>query len=132
MSPDAYRALILIHIVCMTGVLGGLIACLAAGRGAGNELAEPLRRAMRPLNLLLLVGLLAGFGLYSYRTPSGGADAGPLHALVGTKLLILLAVGALMGIASGALKRENAARARILQAIAAVLTLVAAALGVWV
>jgi hypothetical protein len=126
---DMNEILILVHILCMAGVFGGLLASLAAGAGASGDAAATGRAAMRPLNILLLVGFLAGMGLYVQRS-SGGEAIASLHAVVGIKMLILVAVGALMGISGAAFKKENVPRGRLLQVVAAALCVVAAALGV--
>lgn len=127
-----HKILLLVHILCMAGVFGGLVACLAAGRSTAGDLSATLRAAARPLNILLLVGFLAGMGLYVYRMPGDGADAGPLHAIIGVKMLLFLGVGAMLGISSSALKKDNVSKARLYQLIAVILCVMAATFGVWV
>ncbi len=87
-----------VHLLAVLGVFGGLLVYqLGLPASVRNEPAHA-RRASRVLNILLLAGLLAGLFLFMQVMPGyrGTPAAGHFHGVIGFKLLVLLAVGALL------------------------------------
>jgi len=113
---NSYMILVWVHIVSMLGVLGGLLLLqwgvpwdIRSGSGF-------LKGYFRPINVLLAIGFIAGVILYVQRL--SGAT-GRVHGVVGLKILILLAVGALVPMS------RNAARGDALRWTAILLLLIA-------
>lgn len=129
MDLTFYKAVLGIHVLCMAGVFGGLVAACAVARGDGEAAAANGRTAMRPLNILLLIGFVMGMILYVHLTRSDTAPA-HVHGAVGIKMLLLVGLGAVMGMGSGAFKKGDAARGRLLQMIGLVICLLATLIGV--
>ncbi|GEM_PF-3332098 len=129
MELTFYKTVLGLHVLCMAGVFGGLIAACAVARGDGDSAAANGRAAMRPLNILLLVGFLMGLVLFVHLTRSDTAPA-HVHAAIGIKMLLFVALGAFMGMGSSAFKKGNAARGRLMQILGLVICTIAALVGV--
>ena len=117
MNP--YRILLLLHVLCMVSAVGSLAySLIALPAGSDNS-----KRGFRFVSLLVTVGTLAGLGLFMVLMD------GVNHAVVGTKILLLLAAGAFLGMGSAKIKKEQFAKARGMRWGAFVSLLVAALLG---
>ena len=83
-----------IHVLCMVGVLGGLLLVqLALPATVRNEPATA-RRITRVLSILLGMGLLAG--LAGYGLKHGHLMGGHFNGVIGLKFALLLVVGGLL------------------------------------
>ncbi len=92
-----YEILRWAHVVCMVGLLGGLLVYQFGLSTAARSDAATLRGATRLWNLLLLLGLL--FGALMYGMARGHTLGGHYNGVVGLKFIILLAVGGLLPVA---------------------------------
>jgi hypothetical protein len=117
----------------MVGAFGVLLAAHLALPGGVRDTASVARRLAGLLNALLGLGLLTGLGMFVLRMrllKSIGQELGSgYHAVIGTKFLLLLAIGACLGIASGKLRKGHTAAAHTLQTVAMILLAMAAFLG---
>lgn len=101
---NAHLIYLWIHVVSMVGVLGGL---LLLQLGLPRDLranADLVKSALRPLNILLGIGFVAGLLLYMNRMDGA---TGHVHGVVGMKILILVAVGALLPISRKSVKGDG-------------------------
>jgi len=120
-----------IHLLCMIGAFGGLLtAQLALSREDGSHHLAILK----PVNLMLAIGLVAGLTAYFLKikdaSVSGEEIVGAVHMVVGIKFLILLGVGGCSGMAAGLTKKGKWEAAGRLRWIATGLLAIAAYLGV--
>jgi len=84
-----------IHLVCMVGSIGALLAAQCCLPPENRNQAAPSRGIGRLVNILLTVGLLAGL---SYYLLLDGFSRGPhYNGVVGVKFVFLLAATALVG-----------------------------------
>ncbi|MCS6772225.1 MAG: hypothetical protein NZ740_09405 [Kiritimatiellae bacterium] len=109
MTPTLYDLLRWVHILSMIGVFGGLLVFQLA-------VPKPIRRdpavvsaAVRLWNTLLAVGFLSAVWMYLM---AGGLNlGGHYQGVVGLKLLLLIAVGALLPISK---RQESGDRLRMI------------------
>jgi hypothetical protein len=94
MMPTNYELLRWIHILCMMGLLGGLLVFQLGLSTSARMDAANLRGAVRVWNILLGAGLLAAILMYGLAR--GHTLGGHYNGVIGLKLVILLAVGALL------------------------------------
>jgi hypothetical protein len=127
------QGLVWLHIVCVLASFGGIFVAtlgLSAERRADASLVRAL---LRWPHALLGLGFVAGLAIYMIKARTlhaDGAGANPFDIVIGVKFLLLLAVGACLGIASGKLKKGGISAAHVLMRVALLLLAVAAYLGV--
>jgi hypothetical protein len=120
-----------VHLLCMVGAFGGLLVAQLSlpAKNVSHHLS-----ILKPVNLMLAIGLLAGIIAYFLKIKDAAASgeelAGTVHMVVGIKFLILLGVGACCGMANGLLKKEKWEAAGRLRWAAGGLLAIAAFLGV--
>lgn len=85
----------LIHILTMVGTFGGLLVYQLALPAAARASDENARGASKVLNILIGLGFLAGIAQFVIKK---GWMLGPhYNGVMGLKFVLLLAVGALLG-----------------------------------
>lgn len=94
MMPTAYELLRWIHILCMVGLLGGLLVFQIGLSTTARMDAANLRGAIRLWNILLGIGLLSA--VLMYLKVNGHTMGGHYNGVIGLKFIILLAVGGLL------------------------------------
>ena len=99
---SSYEILRWLHVVCMVGLLGGLLVYQLGLSTSSRVDASTLRSATRLFNILLGLGLL--FGALMYGSIKGHTMGAHFNGVVGLKFAVLFAVGALLPIAK---KRGN-------------------------
>lgn len=92
-----YELLRWAHVVCMVGLLGGLLVYQLGLSTAARADAATLRSATRFWNILLGLGLL--FGALMYGMAKGHTLGGHYNGVVGLKFAVLLVVGGLLPVA---------------------------------
>ena len=133
MSISLISTLLWLHVLAMVGSVGALLAVqFVLPRETRNDPAVA-RRGARLLNTLLAAGFLAGLGAFVVKLrafKAAGIDfSSAYHALIGTKFLLLLAAGAVLGVASARVRKDRAGAAHTLRTVALVLLVAAAFLG---
>ena len=83
-----------LHLLCMIGLLGGLLLVQLGLPPAVRNDPALARRITRLLSILLGLGLLAGLIAYGLR--QGHRLGGHFNGVIGLKFAILLAVGGLL------------------------------------
>ena len=120
-----------VHLLCMIGAFGGLLA----GRlTLSTNDSTSHRSVLKPVNVMLAIGLAAGLLSYFLKINAAGASGeeltGHVHMIVGIKFMILLGAAACCGIATGLTRKERGSAAGRLQWVACGLLAIAAYLGV--
>ena len=83
------------HLLSLLGIFGGLLALQAGVPADVRNRPDVAGGAAKLFNILLALGLLAGLGLFFL---THGLQRGPhFLGVVGLKFILLLAVGALVG-----------------------------------
>ena len=95
MTP--WMPLIWIHLLCMVGAFGSLLAVQLALPAPLQQDEALMRRITRLVSLLLLVGLLAGAVAYGLR--QGHLLGGHFNGVIGLKFVLLLIAGGLLPLA---------------------------------
>lgn len=133
MNVSPISVVLWLHVLALVGAVGVLLAVCFALPGGTRDSASVARRFSRMLNTLMGVGLAAGLTVFMLKLKESkalGFELGSLyHGVVGTKFLILLAVGACLGIAPRMLRKGRPGITHTLQALAMVLLALAAFLG---
>lgn len=117
----AAQLLICLHILCMIGAFGGLLAfqaALPASLRANEDAAAGLSRVV---NILIGIGLLAG--ALRYGIAQGHTLGAHYNGVIGAKFVILLAVGALVGMS------KKPGRGNLFRTVSIILLAIAALLG---
>lgn len=94
MIPTFYELLRWIHVLCMVGLLGGLLVFQLGLSTSACMDAASIRGATRLWNILLAIGLLSAALMYGIAR--GHTMGGHYNGVIGLKLIILLAVGGLI------------------------------------
>lgn len=94
MIPTSYELLRWIHILCMIGLMGGLLVFQLGLSTSARMDAANLRGAVRLWNILLGIGLLTAALMYGM--VRGHMMGGHYNGVIGLKLVILLIVGGLL------------------------------------
>lgn len=120
-----------IHLLCMAGAFGALLAAECMPTAAWKD-GTVEGRVLRLIHALIGIGFLAGLTTYIMRIDlaAAGSDPGRLHMTIGIKFLLLVGVGACTGLASAMVRKGNAGAAGRLRWSAAILLAVAAFLGI--
>ncbi len=85
-----------LHILCMVGTVGVLLGAQVCCAAEHRNTPAASRATARLANILLGIGLLAGFAYYFL---TGGTTRGPhYNGVIGLKFVFLLGAGALIGI----------------------------------
>lgn len=129
MSISVTTVMIWLHLLAMVGAFGGLLFAHMTQREGG---AAALKKAVRLFNIFLVIGLIAGLHLYGQKIMAAKAAAvslGPVHMVVGIKLVLLLAAGALVGISAKAVREGQMGKGSSLRVAALLLMAIAAFLG---
>lgn len=92
-----YELLRWLHVLCMVGLLGGLVVFQLGLSTSARMDAANLRGATRLWNILLGVGLLAAVLMYGM--VKGHTMGGHYNGVIGLKFIVLLAVGGLLPVA---------------------------------
>ena len=109
-----------VHILCMISVIGVLLcAQIALPSDYRNNASGSIARLA---NILLSIGFLAGAGYYGM--VSGHTMGGHFNGVIGTKFVLLLAAGAVIGIS------KRSANGDRLRWIALILFVLASFLGI--
>ena len=85
-----------VHVVCMVGATGTLMASQWAFRWDERNSAEFCAKISRLVNILVGIGFLAGIAMYGMK--HGHLLGGHYNGVIGAKFIILLAVGAFMAL----------------------------------
>ena len=93
-----FQALVWVHILCMVGCFGGLLALQLVVPAAVRNTPEVSKSASKLFNILIGIGLIAG--VVNYVMDQGYKLGGHYNGVIGTKFMILLAVGALLGLSN--------------------------------
>ena len=117
----------------MLGAFGVLLATQFALPAETRDIPRIAKRILSLANILTGIGLLAGFGLYFLTIKIANLpDAAPLgenlHLAIGMKFMILLAVGACLGMGYPMVRKGNVEGANTLRWIALALMATAAAI----
>jgi hypothetical protein len=132
MNESLLNVFLWMHLLCMVGAFGALLAggCVPPDAGAETSL-----RVLKRANLLIAIGFLAGLATYFVRIKLASLEdielPGSLHMTVGIKFLILIGVGACVGIALAKTRKSDAAQAAPFRWAAVILLAIAAFLGVY-
>ena len=117
----------------MVGSVGALLVIQFALPGGTRDGAPVAKRCARLLNMLVAVGFMAGLTVFAMKLrafKAAGTDLSSTYlALVGTKILLLLAVGACLGMAPALLRKGRSGAAHALRTAALLLLVLAAFLG---
>ena len=134
MTLTWYQIALWMHLLFMLSIVGALLVIrrgLPFGSRRDPSLVRPI---LRLAGGLLLGGLVMGLTLYVHLIATvkeaGGQLAPQTHMLIGTKLLLMVAVGAFIGISSSMLKKDKPGPAATLQWAALAALALAAFLGV--
>ncbi len=94
---SGYELLRWLHIVCMIGLLGGMLVYQLGLSYPSRIDAADLRGVTRVWNILLLGGLITGLSMYAQVK---GHTLGPhFNGVIAVKFSILIAVGGLLALA---------------------------------
>ena len=125
-----------IHLLTMVGAFGTLLVSLLGWSAEQKKDPDLNRRTNRFASQLIAVGFLAGLAAYFFTIKVSVATdidlPSSLHMTVGIKFLLLLGVGACLGISSGMIRKERLSTAAGQRGLAAGLLAIAALLGVWI
>ena len=117
----------------MVSAIGALLVIQFALPGGTRDAAPVAQRCARLLNVLVAAGFLAGLVAFVIKLrafKAAGVDlSSAYHSVVGTKILILLAVGACLGMAPALLRKGRSGAAHALRTVAFLLLVLAAFLG---
>ncbi|HMP75812.1 MAG TPA: hypothetical protein PKE12_05900 [Kiritimatiellia bacterium] len=94
---STYEILRWLHVICMAGLLGGLLLFQLGLSTASRMDAATLRGATRLWNILLGIGLLAAVLMYGM--VKGHTLGGHYNGVIGLKFIVLFAVGGLLPVA---------------------------------
>ena len=92
-----FAVLKLVHLLCMIGTFGGLLAIQSAVPRDVRNTPEVSGGIAKLGNILIAVGLLCGLGFYGMLHAKGIHPGAHYNGVIGLKFVILLAVGALLG-----------------------------------
>lgn len=121
-----------IHLLSMIGTFGALLFYQFGLSRAQRNDADLARRLGRVCNLLIAIGFVAGVaGYYFTMKISSGAVPARFHTTVGVKFILLLGIGACLGVGGAMHKKGNTATASQLRWAALALLALAAFLGEW-
>lgn len=93
-----------VHLLCMIGAFGALLAIQTAVPKAMRNGPEVSRGVSKIVNILLGLGFLAGIASYGVR--HGHALGAHFNGIIGLKFVLLLVVGALLGMSGKAGKGD--------------------------
>ncbi|HMP72754.1 MAG TPA: hypothetical protein PKE55_05765 [Kiritimatiellia bacterium] len=93
--------LLWLHLLAMVGAFGAILAFQLVVPEQQRKLAEQSRRIGNVVNAMILVGFLTGIGYYLLE--GGYLERAHYNGVIAVKFLLLLGVGALVGISK---KRE--------------------------
>lgn len=110
-----------VHVLCMVGVFGGLLVVQFGLPAAVRNLDEVAKGVAKIGNILIGVGFLAGGAIYGMI--KGHTLGSHFNGIIAVKFVILLAVGALLGMS------KKAGRGDLFRTISLVLLAVAALCG---
>lgn len=85
-----------LHILCMVGTIGVLLAAQVCSTPEQRNSPTASRATARLANILLGIGLLAGFAYYFLT--DGMTRGAHYNGVIGMKFVFLLGAGALIGI----------------------------------
>ena len=129
--PNAYQLMLWLHVLCMVSIVGTLLVIRRGLPFGSSQDPSVVRPILRFAGGLLFAGLAAGLTVYamliSTAKDTGGELPSQTHQLVGTKIILMLAVGACIGMSSSMVKKNKSGPAALLQ-WAAILALALAAL----
>ncbi len=121
-----------IHLLSMIGTFGALLFYQFGLSRAQRDDLDLARRLGRVCNLLIGIGFVAGLaGYYFTMKISGGGVPGRFHMTVGVKFILLLGIGACLGVGGAMHKKGNTELASHLRWGALGLLALAAFLGEW-
>lgn len=133
MNISLFQAILWLHVLTMVSAIGALLVIQFALPGGTRDAAPVAGRCSRLLNILVAVGLLAGLTAFAMKLrafKAAGTDlSSTYHALVGTKILLMLAVGACLGMGPALLRKGRSGAAHTLRTVALLLLVLAAFLG---
>ena len=133
MNISLIPTMLWLHVLALVGAFGVLLAVCFALPGGTRDSGSAARRFTGLLNALLGIGLAAGLAVFALKLKEskelGFQLGGGYHGVVGAKILILLAVGACLGLAPRMVRKGRAGAAHLLQTLAMGLLALAAFLG---
>ncbi|MCE9616127.1 MAG: hypothetical protein K8T26_17785 [Lentisphaerae bacterium] len=124
--------LVWVHVLCMLGTFGGLLVIQFGLPREWRDSAAGARVGTGLIYTLLGVGFVVGLGLLGWQMHAAGTAAlgGHYWGVIGLKFILLLVVGAMLGIATRKLRAGLVGAAVTLRGVAIGALALAALLGV--
>ncbi len=116
-----FEVLVWLHVLCMVGTFGGLLAVQLVVPAATRNTPQVAKGAARLFSILISIGLVAG--ILVYVKAAGMGNGRNYNMIIGIKFVILLVVGALLGISA------RSGIANVLRTLAMIFLAIAALLG---
>ena len=136
MIPSAYQVALWLHLLFMVSIVGTLLVLRRGLPFGSSQDPSVVRPILRFATAQLAAGLVAGIVVYAMLirsvSDSGGSLASQTHRTVGIKILLMLVVGACLGVSSAMVKKGRTGPAATLQWAALATLAVAALLGLQV
>lgn len=124
--------LLWVHVLCLLGTFGGLLVIQFGLPREWRDSAAGAKVGTGLIYGMLGLGFLMGIGLLAWRVHTAGTAAlgGHYWGVIGLKFILLLVVGAMLGIATRKLRAGLVKTAVTLRAVAIGALALAALLGV--